>query len=86
MSPRKRREKRELVQEVWPQNLSREDFDMVRSEYMIFTYQKVALRQQVKATRKTEAELVRDALDHLLFKKRREDDIKAREVKSKKKK
>ncbi len=79
----KRKIKKDLVPEAWPHSLGQDDFEKVRFVSQIFKYQKKALKQASKATNKKETELVRDALDHLLFKKRREDDVKAREKRNK---
>lgn len=81
MSPRIKKKKRELVQGIWPSSLRRKDFELSRVDFQIYAYQREALKNAAKFTNKTESELHRDALDQLLFKKRRDVDVKAREQK-----
>ena len=74
--PKNKKVKKPITPEDRPQYLEAEDYETVRENYTIYKYQREALKRQSKKTGRGQSEIVRMALDGILFKARRHSDFK----------
>ena len=70
----KKKFKKPIEQETWPNFEGADDFEFVPKNFHIYRYQEEALKRQRRKTGMSDAEMNRHALDQYLFQKRRASD------------